>query len=189
MQGLAADTTYFFRTESLWNPGTTVYNTTLISTSTYAAYPVAAAFTSASARRPSRPTGPIPATPVGTLYDLEVSYLERLQPGPSPTQRPTTSRSSLGGLAPNTSYFFQVASIDNSGALTPFAVLGGTHSTLAVAPGPGRLHLHRRPGHGADAQLVVGNGADGLQLRPAPFMSRRSPLILPSSWASTPRQR
>jgi|GEM_PF-1956207 len=134
--GLAANTTYYFRTYGINNNGIiTGYIDS--STSTWARDPVFDGFTNVSSGAVKYKWTGNYNPDLGTLYRVKVSTGNPLSPGVG--QVVTTSNTynislSSAGLLPNTTYNFSVAGVNRNGVETGYTTVMGTATLLAFDP-------------------------------------------------------
>ncbi|MGD9641917.1 MAG: fibronectin type III domain-containing protein [Elusimicrobiales bacterium] len=141
--GLPANTNHYFRIAGINKDGVTTAWTAAKGTSTLAAMPVFYGFSGAG-------TGAMTfswdanSNPEGTLYRVLSSKAPNpLDPGGYPVASSDTYNLSLStaGLAPNTSYYFRAAAVNNDGVLSAFsaAQVNPTLPEDAAFPGFGTV--------------------------------------------------
>ena len=140
---LSANTAYYFRVAGLGKGGALTAYTAPRGTSTLANQPVFSGFadTGAAAMTYSWNSN---GNPAGTLYRVLSSPApDPLNPGAEPVGSSDTYNLSLAlsGLAPNTSYYFTAAAINNDGVLTPWSSpeVNPTLPEAAAFPGFGTI--------------------------------------------------
>lgn len=134
--GLAADTTYYFRTAGVNKDGVLTAYTAVQATATWANAPVFTNFSGVGAAAIqvnwSANGNPYPKT----LYQVLVSTADPLSPSGAVVTASNTYNVSLSssGLAANATYYFRVAGLGNNGSATAYTAAAGTSTLLAAAP-------------------------------------------------------
>ncbi|PKM98533.1 MAG: hypothetical protein CVU79_02590 [Elusimicrobia bacterium HGW-Elusimicrobia-3] len=132
---LAANTAYYFRIAGINKAGVTTAYTASRGTSTLAGQPVFSGF-SGTGTDAMTFAWAVDGNPAGTLYRVLSSVApDPLSPGASPVASSDTYNLSLStsGLAPNTTYYFRAAALNNDGVLTAWTATQA-NPTLPQAP-------------------------------------------------------
>ncbi|HCC48560.1 MAG TPA: hypothetical protein DEQ38_10670 [Elusimicrobia bacterium] len=133
--GLLVNTTYYFRAAAVNRNGVATDYSSAEAAATLANTPQFSGFTVGSSGDISMAWAPN-SNPSGTLYRVAVSTApDPLVPGFAPFSSSDTYNFSLSssGLSGNTTYYFRLAGVNRSGAVSAYAAANST-STLAAAP-------------------------------------------------------